>query len=90
MFAKRAISLLFILAAAPAFADGRTQLERSAGVEAGQYSLSELTQIVTADERNDAERLKNYLGTPEAAMSRAMFAPYVGTTRREGSIGSDH
>lgn len=27
MFAKRAISLLFILAAAPAFADGRTQFD---------------------------------------------------------------
>lgn len=90
MTMKRALSILLILVAAPAFADGRTQLERSAGVEAGAYTLSELAQIVTAEEANDAARLKRYLAGPEAMVTRMGFASTGTRPEDRGSKGSDH
>ncbi|SPH16642.1 hypothetical protein DEA8626_00153 [Defluviimonas aquaemixtae] len=89
MIAKQAFSILFIAIAAPAFADGRTQLERSAGVEAGMYSLSELGEIASAEEANDAARLKSFLGGSGHTVSRTQFAPHVDTIEDRGSKGSD-
>lgn len=91
MTTKRALSILLILVAAPAFADGRTQLERSAGVAAGSYTLSELAQIVAAEDDNDAARLKRYLAGSEVAVTRSSGYATSGSLPYEGgSKGSDH
>ncbi len=89
MIAKRILSVLFITIALPAFADGRTQLERAAGVGSGIYTLDELNQIVTAEEHNEATRIKNYLSGDQGTVARARFAPHVNSFEERGSKGSD-
>ncbi len=89
MTPKCILSILLVMVAAPAFADGRTQLERSAGTAAGAYTLSDLTQIVTAEEANDAARLRRYLAGPEAAVTRMGYATGGSWSDKRGSKGSD-
>ncbi len=88
MIAKLTLSALALALAAPAFAASTTQLERAASVEAGAYTLNELAQIVSAEERNDAERLKAYLGKGGGDVSRADFSA-APVTRGGFSQGSD-
>lgn len=76
MFAKIALPVLALALAAPAF--GATQLEQSLDVDAGVYSLSELTAISGAETEREAARLKAYfLIADDAGVSRAATAEPV-------------
>ncbi|MGB3315758.1 MAG: hypothetical protein WBB85_15220 [Albidovulum sp.] len=73
MFAKVTLSALAIALAAPAFA--ATQLERSAGVDAGVYTQAQIGEIASAEKPNDAARLKAfYLDNGDSTVSRADFS----------------
>jgi len=66
------LSALALALAAPAFA-GTTQLERAAGTEPGAYTLSQLTEIVTAEKPNDAARIKAFHANGNNGVARADF-----------------
>ncbi len=78
MTSKLTLSALALVIAAPAFADG-TQLERSAGVEAGVYTISQLGEIASAETAADAARLRAFYADQNAAdVTRDSFiANYV-------------
>lgn len=71
MIAKTTLSALAIVLAAPAFA--ATQLERSAGVDAGVYTQAQIGEIASAEKPNDASRLKAFYLDHDATVSRADF-----------------
>lgn len=80
MIAKVTLSALALALAAPAFA--ATQLERSAGVEAGVYTQAQIGEIASAEKPNDAARLKAFHADRDTAVSRADFsAPVVNDLR---------
>jgi hypothetical protein len=80
MFAKVTLSALAIALAAPAFAV--TQLEQSAGVDAGVYTQAQIGEIAAAEKPNDAARLKAFYLDGDSTVSRADFsAPVVNDLR---------
>ncbi len=88
MFAKVTLSALALAIAAPAFAAG-SQLERSAGVEPGVYTLAQLSDIVSADEANDAARLKAFYLGADDTVSRNDFSGEATIAPKGFSKGSD-
>ena len=87
MIAKVTLSALALALAAPAFA--ATQLERSAGVEPGAYTLAQIGEIASADEANEAARLKAFYADGGNTVSRADFTATVSAERGGFSKGSD-
>ena len=71
MTTKIALSALALLIAAPAFA-GMTQLERSAGVADGSYTVSQLGEIASATSTADAARLRAFYAEENKNASDAM------------------
>lgn len=59
MTSKLTLSALALLFAAPAFA-GATQLERSAAVEPGVYTVAQAGEIASAEISADAARLRAF------------------------------
>ncbi len=74
MITKTTLATLAFVIASPAFA--ASQLEMSAGVEAGEYTHNEISQIVLAEDETEAERLKKLLaGAGAPAVSRIAAGP---------------
>jgi hypothetical protein len=86
MIAKVTLSALALALAAPAFA--ATQLERSAGVDAGVYTQAQVGEIASAEKPNDAARLKAYYTDGDGTVSRADFSVAV-TNDLRSVRGSD-
>ncbi|OYX43551.1 MAG: hypothetical protein B7Z02_08385 [Rhodobacterales bacterium 32-67-9] len=75
MTSKLTLSTLALLIAAPAFA-GATQLERSAGVEPGLYTVAQAGEIASAETVADAARLRDFYADQNAGdVSRNAVAP---------------
>lgn len=87
MIAKVTLSALALALAAPAFA--ATQLERSAGVEPGAYTLAQIGEIASAEKPNDAARLRAFYADGDTMVSRADFSATVAADRGGFSKGSD-
>ena len=66
MTSKLTLSALALLIAAPAFA-GASQLERSAGVEPGVYTIAQAGEIASAETVADAERLRAFYADANSA-----------------------
>lgn len=75
MIVKATLSAIAIAIAAPAFAS--TQLERSAGVDAGVYTQAQIGEIASAEKTNDAARLKAFYLDSDNTVSRADFSASV-------------
>lgn len=87
MIAKVTLSALAIALAAPAFA--ASQIELSAGVEPGVYTLAQVGEIASADEANDAARLKAFYVDADNTVSRADTSAPAVAERGGFSKGSD-
>jgi len=87
MKTKLALSAIALLAAAPAFASS-TQLELSAGVPAGVYTVAQAGEIASAETAADALRLKKFYAaqnTGEVARSDFSVDAAAATVRLGGS-----
>lgn len=79
MKSKLALSALALLAAAPAFANG-SQLELSAGVSAGVYTVAQAGEIASAETAAEALRLQKFYAARNAAdVARSDFSADAGT-----------
>ena len=87
MIAKVTLSALALAIAAPAFA--ATQLERAAGVEPGAYSLAQIGAIASADEANEAARLKAFYADDKNSVSRADMTATMATENYRFGKDSD-
>lgn len=73
------LSALALLVAAPAFANG-SQLELSAGVPAGVYTVAQAGEIASAETVADALRLKKFYAARNAVdVARSDFSFDAGT-----------
>ncbi len=87
MIKNLTLSALALAIAAPAFA--ATQAERSVGVEAGAYTLSQIADIAGAEKPNDAARLKAFYASDDAGVSRADFSANTTPVTERGNQSSD-
>lgn len=88
MLKKLALSALALAIAAPAVA-AATQAERSIGVAAGVYTLSQIADIAGAETPNEAARLKAFYTKAGNGVSRADFTATATPAAESGSQGSD-
>lgn len=89
MTSKLTLSALALLISTPVFASA-TQLERSAGVEPGVYTIAQAGEIASAETVADAARLRAYYADANTGdVTRNVFTVDVTTDAPVRNGGSD-